>query len=61
MEEVDQYLSGIYYDPKRPGSFGGLDNLHRDVKEEGKYKVTRKQVQEWLIKQDAYTRHKPVR
>ena len=34
--------------------------MYRDVKDEGKYKGTRNQVQEWLIKQDAYTPHKPV-
>ena len=60
MDAVDQYLSNVYYDPKRPGSFSGLENLYRDVKEEGRYRLTRKQIREWLMKQDSYTLHKPV-
>ena len=61
MENIDRYLSSVYFDPKRPGSFGGVDRLYSDVKKEGKYKLSRKQVQEWLMKQDSYTLHKPVR
>jgi transposase InsO family protein len=46
-----------YFDPKHPASFGSLDNFYRHT---GK-KYTRKQISDWLIKQDAYTLHKPVR
>ena len=35
--------------------------MYRDVKEEGEYKISRKQIVEWLMKQDVYTLHKPVR
>jgi hypothetical protein len=31
---VDEYLTSVYYDPKRPGSFGGAESLYRDVKRE---------------------------
>jgi transposase InsO family protein len=31
------------------------------TKREGKFKITRQQVKEWLMKQDTYTLHKPVR
>jgi hypothetical protein len=41
-EGVDEYLKSVYYDPKRPGSFGDAENLYRDVKEEGKLKLSRK-------------------
>jgi hypothetical protein len=60
-EGVDEYLKSVYYDPKRPGSFVGAENLYRDVKEEGKLKLSRKQILEWLMSQDAYTLHKPAR
>ena len=61
MENIDKYLSSVYFDPKRPGNFWGEDRLYSDVKKEGKCELSRKQVQEWLMKQDAYTLHTPVR
>ena len=36
VESVDEYLSNVYYNPKRPGSFGGAESLYRDVKDEGR-------------------------
>ena len=37
---VDEYLKSVYYDPKRPGSFGGVESFYRDVKQEGKFKLS---------------------
>ena len=45
IEGVDKYLKSVYYHPRRPGSFGGAENLYRDVKE-GKFKLSRKQISE---------------
>ena len=50
-----------YLDPSQPASFGGLDAVYRAVKEKGKNKISRKQVQDWLSQQDVYTLHKPAR
>ena len=37
---VDEYLKSVYYNPKCPGSFGGeVENLYRDVKQEGTFKL----------------------
>ena len=50
-------MESAYYDPRAPGSFGGVDKLRR-------YAVPhkqRKQVVEYLTGQDAYTLHKPSR
>ena len=58
---MDDYLSSVYYDPKRPGGFGGGERLYEDVKEEGRFAISRKEIREWLMKQDAYTLHKPMR
>ena len=58
---VDEYLKSVYYDPKRPGSFGGTESLYRDVKQEGKFKLSRKQISDWLMSQDTYTLHKFAR
>ena len=57
---MNEYLSSVYYDPKRSGGFGGVNRLYDDVKKEGKFKVSRKQIKEWLMEQDAYTLHKPI-
>ena len=55
---VDEYLKSVYYNPKRPGSFGGVENLYRDVKQEGTFKLSRKKISDWLMSQDTYTLHK---
>ena len=61
VDNLDKYLSSVYSDPRRAGSFGGAESLYRDVREEGRFKISRARVNEWLMKQDAYTLHKPVR
>jgi hypothetical protein len=58
---MDDYLPSIYYHPKRSGGFGGVGRLYQDVKKEGKFKISRKEIKAWLMKQDAYTLHKPMR
>ena len=58
---MSDYLSKIYHDPKHSGGFGGVERLYNDVKKEGKYNISRKKIKEWLMGQDAYTLHKPVR
>ena len=60
MDEIDKYLFSVYFDAKRSGSFGGAEALYRDVKQEGKYQLTSKQILDWLMSQDVYTFHKPV-
>jgi hypothetical protein len=47
-----------YFDPRAPGSFGGVDALYRQVKGQ---KKTKADVKEWLSDQNAYTMHVPVR
>ena len=51
----EQPMSEVYFDPKRVGSYGGVDALRRVTR------VPRKIVAEWLWEQDAYTLHKPAR
>ncbi|KAL9976454.1 hypothetical protein ACROYT_G013758 [Oculina patagonica] len=57
----EKTLASIYLNPSHPASFGGLDAVYRAVKEEGKSKITRKRLQDWLSQQDVYTLHKPAR
>ena len=58
---MNEYLTKVYYDPKRSGGFGGVNRLYADVKKEGKFDISREQIKEWLMAQDAYTLHKPIR
>ena len=49
---MEKTLESIYLDPSHPASFGGLDAVYRAVKEKGKSKISRKQVQDWLSQQE---------
>lgn len=60
MNNIDEYLSSVYFDTKCSGSFGGAERLCLDVKEEGKFKLSQKHILDWLMKQDAYMLHKLV-
>ena len=44
-----------YYDPSKPGSFGGVSTLSKNSK------FSHNDAREWLRSQDVYTLHKPVR
>ena len=46
-----------YFNVRSPGSYGGVQALYRLMKG----KKTRKQVADWLARQDAYTLHRPIR
>ncbi len=50
-------MEDAYFDPRHPGSFGGVNSLYRHL--DKKYKL--KDVKHWLSQQDAYTLHRPVR
>jgi len=46
-------LKEIYYDPAKAGSFGGVKALSKAS--------NRKNVKDWLLEQETYTLHKPIR
>ena len=56
---VDEYLKSIYYNSKRLGSFGGVENLYkyRDVKQKGTLKLSRKKNFRMVNGKDTYTLH----
>jgi len=59
---MEKRLTSIYLDPSHPASSVVLiDAVYRAVKERGKDKISRKQVQDWLGQQEVYTLHKPAR
>lgn len=53
----DQCLSRIYYDPKHPAGFSNAQKLWLATAK----KISKKEITEWLMKQECYTRHKPRR
>ena len=52
---ASRVFAQTYYDPRRPGAYGGTEALRRVTR------LKRPQVKEWLSHQDTYTLHKPVR
>lgn len=55
INTVEQkYLEKIYYNPSHSASFQGPRKLYQVVKQEDKHKITFKQIQEWLQKQEPY-------
>ena len=49
-------MNALFYNPIFPSAFSTLPKLKKAVKSKDRNKV-----HNWLIKQDAYTFHKPVR
>ena len=59
MTRVNQ-LHKIYNNPQDPGSFGGVKRLLQSAKDKG-FKFKRKHVEKYLLSNDTYTLHKPIR
>ena len=59
--DINEYLLKLYTDPNKNASFGGINRLYEYVKQDGKYKISRKDIKDWLSGIDAYTLHKPAR
>ena len=54
------YLEKIYFDPSHPGSFKGVNKLHKAIKDEGKYTIPLNKVKRWLQNQESFSLHKPL-
>ena len=48
-------LGKVYYDPKHAAGFGSVEKLVKTSKHKKRF------VEEWLVSQNTYTLHKPVR
>ena len=40
--EEQEYVEAMYTDPEHPASYSGLDKLYRVIKEDGRFRITRK-------------------
>ena len=52
---MESTLNDNYYNPKKRSSYGGVQRLTKSVK------TPPKKVKDWLLTQDTYTLHKPVK
>ena len=60
MDSADEkYLCQLYYIPKHSTAFSSASKLWQYVRLRGK-NITKKQLYEWLSKQDVYTSHHPI-
>ena len=60
MESVDEkYLCQLYYNPKHSTAISSVSKLWQYIKLHGR-NINRKQLYEWLSKQDVYTSHHPI-
>ena len=57
----EDYLKKIYYDPNHPASFEGIQKLYDTVKKDNKYKISYRQICEWLQSQNTYSLNKAVK
>lgn len=61
MSSYTDYLRELYYTPGKPGAFAGPEKLYQAVKLEGKYKIGRQKIKQFLNNEDAYSLYKPIR
>ena len=52
---MDEELTTLYFDPRQPAAFGGVDRLRKAAS----HKTSK--IQEWLSGQRVYTLHRAVR
>ena len=56
----ESYLEKIYFDPKHPASFQGVQKLHLAVKEEGKFEIGINRLKQWLQNNEPYSLNRSV-
>jgi transposase InsO family protein len=66
VDEIENVMNEIYYNPSNPGSYGGIDRLLREVnryysENKKEKKIPRHVVEKFLSSQDAYTLIRPAR
>lgn len=59
--KYEDYLANIYYDPKHPAAYAGVDKLYKAVRKESKFVLGRAKIRKWLLKQEDYAVHREER
>ena len=60
MQDWEKYINKIYYNPKHPASFTGVEKLYRAAQKDGR-NISRPQIKQWLRSQETYTLHRRAR
>ena len=60
-DEEEQILTDIYYNPRSPVAFGGIQKILKYLKSEGIETIKPKKLKIWLSRQEAYTSHRSAR
>jgi hypothetical protein len=58
---TERYLRELYFNPKHPGAYGGVEKLYQAVRKDGKYAIGRHRIRTWLQNQDFYSLQRGVR
>lgn len=61
MSNHTDILRELYYTPGKPGAYAGPEKLYQAVKQEGKYKIGRQRIRQFLNNEDSYSLYKPIR
>ena len=54
------YLKDVYFNPRHPASFGGVDKLYRAAVRDGRYDITRSEIKKFLEEQETYSLHRKI-
>lgn len=60
-EKKGEYVKTLWTDPKRPSSFSSADKVYKEIKKEGKYELSKKQVEDILKEIETYSVQRPAR
>jgi len=58
--QIDKILNELYFNPKYAGSFSGVSAFYKLIKEK-KLAFIRKEIKNWLVKQESYSIHKSIK
>ena len=59
---AEEYLHSMYFNPKSPASFLGIDKFYDEIIKEGnKFNLKKADVRRWLESQDVYTKYRPIK
>ncbi|MEW8509096.1 MAG: hypothetical protein AB2598_20640 [Candidatus Thiodiazotropha sp.] len=56
-----KYLKKIYFDPSHAGSFSGPEKLYQTVRKEGKFKIGRKRIKQFLENLEEYALQRDIK
>ena len=61
MSEINKYLQNIYHNAEKVGSFSGPEKLYRIIKSDGKYKISKQKLRQWLNNRDEFSLQRDVK